>query len=88
MIFLRLKNYWQMIFLLLLSVLIKRSLTFLQILLQLRTVSSPPEAKPKQQQRNKTSRFPVVLNEDFEKLKSVEAKNKYLALDKTVDEHF
>ena len=88
MIFLRLKNYWQMIFPLLLSVLIKQSLTFLQILLQFRTVSSPPEAKPKQQKRNKTSRFPVVLNEDFEKLKSVEAKNKYLALDKTVDEHF
>ena len=64
-----------MIFQLLLSVLIKWSPTFLQILLQFHMVSCPPEPKPKQQQQQQdkaadVSRFPVVLNEDIEELKS------------------
>ena len=50
---------------------------FLRILLQFRTVSSPPEPKPKQQQPNVqdeaegVSRSPVISNEDIEELKSV-----------------
>ena len=70
MISLRLNNYWQMIFQLLLSVLIKWSPTSRQILLQFRTGSSPPEPKQQQQQQpNKTKQ--QTYQEDIEELKTV-----------------
>ena len=70
-------------------------ISFLQILLQFHTVLSPSEPKLKQQQQQQPnvqdeaadiSRFPVISNERYRRAEVSCSKQKYLLLDKTVDE--